>query len=104
MAKPSGLLRVEVSDSQTLIRAATFRSGTPMVDGKPGRIVGSEPLGDIVIELSPGVHRITLDYLDTGPRRAGAIISVTSIFVVLGLVLVSLVMRLRHQRREWTAS
>jgi dolichyl-phosphate-mannose-protein mannosyltransferase len=89
-------LRVDLGDSEALIRGATFRGGTPIVDGKPGRIVGSEPLGDIVIELPSGVHRITLDYLDTSPRRAGAIITVTSVFLLLGLMLVSLLMRLRH--------
>jgi hypothetical protein len=93
-------LRVDLSDfEEALIRKATYGGGTPVVKGKSGRIVGSEPLGDIVIELPPGDHRITLDYLDTGPRRAGAIITVTSFFVVLGLVVVSLVMKLRHQHR-----
>lgn len=93
-------LRVDLSDfEEALIRKATYDGGTPVVKGKSGRIVGSEPLGDIVIELPPGAHRITLDYLDTEPRRAGAIITVTSFFVVLGLVVVSLVMKLRHQHR-----
>ena len=93
-------LRVDLGDSEALIRTATFRGGTPIVDGKPGRLVGSEPLGDIVIELKPGVHRITLDYLDTPPRRAGLLITVASFVLVIGLMLMSFLMRSRHQRSE----
>jgi hypothetical protein len=87
-------LRVDLGDSEeALIRAATFRGGTPIVGSKSGTIVGSEPLGDIVIELPTGPHRVTLNYLDTAPRRAGAIITVCAFFLTLGLMSLSLMMR-----------
>jgi len=89
-------LRVEFDASeQALIRADTFRGVTPIVDGKPGRIVGRESLGDIVIELRPGPHRVTLAYLDTAPRRLGAVITACAALFVVGLIAAALVMRSR---------
>jgi hypothetical protein len=93
-------LRVELGNSEeTLIRALTFTGGTPIVDGKPGRVVGSEPLGDIVIDLPLGVHRVTLDYVDTGPRRAGVMITVGASILISALVLMSLLLRLASPRQ-----
>ena len=93
-------LRIELENSdQVLIRAATFRGGTPIVDGKPGKIIGTERLGDIEIQLNPGSHRVTLDYVLTSPKRVGILISWCSLVLVLGLMSVSWIMRLRSQRR-----
>jgi hypothetical protein len=89
-------LRVErAASEQSLIRAATFRGGTPIVDGKPGRIISSEPLGDIVIDLSPGVHRVSLDFVDTPPRRLGAIVTSAAFLLIIGLALVFRLIGLR---------
>jgi hypothetical protein len=89
-------LRIEMENSdQVLIRAATFRGGTPIVDGRPGRVIGTEPLGDIEMQLNPGSHRVTLDYVLTSPGRIGLLITWCSFVLVLGLLLVSWIMRLR---------
>jgi len=87
-------LRVELENSdEALIRAASFRGDLPVVDGKPGRIIGTEPLGDIEIELTPGVHRVALDFVFTSPRRLGALASLCSLVLVLGILVVSLTSR-----------
>lgn len=78
---------------QELIRAATYRGGPVEVDGLPARIIGSEPMGDMVIELSPGAHNITLEYLDTPARRRGNIITVIAFSTLLALVLIAIAMK-----------
>jgi hypothetical protein len=53
-------------------------------------------LGDIVIELQRGAHKVTLDYRDTPPRRAAGIITLFSFFVLAAMVFAPLVLRSRH--------
>ncbi|HKA18583.1 MAG TPA: 6-pyruvoyl-tetrahydropterin synthase-related protein [Blastocatellia bacterium] len=93
-------LRVELENSnQVLIRAATFRGGAPSVEGMPGKIIETEPLGDIEVQLNPGIHRVTLDYILTPQRRVGVLISSCSLVLVLGLLLGSWIMRLRLRHK-----
>ena len=90
-------LRIELNNSEeVLIRAATFRGGTPIVDGRAGKIIGTEPLGDIEIRLNPGTHRVSLDYVLTPPRRVGVLISCCSLVLVLGLLLLWVTARTRR--------
>ncbi|HET9530183.1 MAG TPA: 6-pyruvoyl-tetrahydropterin synthase-related protein [Blastocatellia bacterium] len=79
---------------QELIRAATYRGGPLSIDGLPARIIGSESLGDMVIELSPGDHQVTLEYLDTPARRTGALVTMTALSILLILALTAIAMRL----------
>ena len=94
--KPGDGIRVELADSeQALIRDEVSGRESPMVNGAPARIIGSERLGDIVIELPAGTHRVELDYVDTTPRRAGSYITFCSGILLLGVVLASVILRFR---------
>jgi hypothetical protein len=81
-----------------LIRAASFHGVEPIVEGKPAKIVGSEPLGDIILEVPPGVHQVKLDYLDTSARRIGNLMTFASLLVLLVILFLALLKR--WQRRN----
>jgi hypothetical protein len=84
-------LRIQTDDSQeSLIRAASFIGDEPIVDSKPAKIIGSEPLGDIILEVPPGVHQIKLDYLDTTARRIGNLLTFASLLVLIALLFLAL--------------
>lgn len=92
-------LRIQTDDSQeSLIRAASFKGVEPIVDGKPAKIVGSEPLGDIILEVPPGVHQVKLDYLDTSARRLGNLMTLASLLVLFTVLFLALFKR--WQRRN----
>lgn len=92
-------LVVDLGGSErTLIRSSTFRGGDIVVNGKRGSIVGTEPLGDIVIDMPTGIHRVTLDFRDTPARRLGEFITLASIALVLGFTFTPWVMGLRKRR------
>jgi lipopolysaccharide export LptBFGC system permease protein LptF len=56
-----------------------------VVDGQQVPIKASADLGSIEIELSAGTHRVTLDFLETEPRRRFRLVSLCSVFVLLAL-------------------
>ena len=72
-------------DDQLLIRTFNFPGWTAAVDGVQVPIRSSEDLGSIEIEMPAGTHRITLDFLDTKPRRTFRIVSLSALVIVLGL-------------------
>jgi Dolichyl-phosphate-mannose-protein mannosyltransferase len=93
-------LRIEHGgDEGTLVRADTFGERTPIINGMPGSIIGREPLGDIVIEVPAGVHRVDLNYLNTPVRCLGVIINASAILITVTLVAAALIMRRRSEVR-----
>lgn len=67
---------------RVLVRTFNFPGWTATRDGAELPILSGEELGDIVLELPAGTHRIKLDYLNTPPRRAGNLISIISLCVL----------------------
>ncbi|MEK6302576.1 MAG: hypothetical protein AABO41_17835 [Acidobacteriota bacterium] len=74
------------AEDRLRVRTFNFPGWTAMVDGQRVDIATDEEMGDIGIDLQPGSHRVTLDFLDTPARRAGKIITISA----LGLLLVLL--------------
>jgi hypothetical protein len=74
------------SEDRLLIRTFNFPGWTATVDGRRVEIVMGEELGDIGIDLPPGSHDVTLDFLDTPVRRAGKMITVGSLGLLLALL------------------
>ncbi|MGA9768116.1 MAG: hypothetical protein WBV94_03695, partial [Blastocatellia bacterium] len=90
-------LRVQVEgEEETIIRKLDYPGWTPSIDGKPVTVSGEIELGDIAIELEPGVHEVRLDYLPTPVRRKSGIITMVS----FGLLAVLLLMPIVLQRRK----
>lgn len=94
-------IRVEFKDSgQALIRASAYRGGVPVVYGEETKIVGREPLGDIVLDLAAGTHHILLDYEGTRSQRAGGAITVVSLVVLIAVAVTAFVMRRRSRSAQ----
>jgi hypothetical protein len=72
-------------DDTLLIRTFNFPGWTAAVDGQRVPIKSSENLGSIEIELQAGTHRVTLDFLDTDPRRRFRLVSLSSFVVLIAL-------------------
>jgi hypothetical protein len=102
-------LRVQADGAEeSLIRDMSYARGlsyvsdlshagrAPDVEGKPVKVLGDLQLGDMIIELAPGAHRVTLDYKDTPTRRLAGIITLFSIFLLAALVFAPLTLRSRH--------
>jgi hypothetical protein len=79
-------LRVSLSDSDALqVRTFNFPGWTATVDGQAAEIVDGG-LGDIVVNLPAGDHRVTLDYLDTPTRKVGGWITIVSALITAFLI------------------
>jgi len=63
-------------EDRLLVRTFNFPGWTATVDGQQIEIATDDELGDMIIELPPGSHKLTLDFLDTPARRAGELITV----------------------------
>ncbi len=92
-------LRVESSDGkQRLVRALAHKA-----DSDEFRIVGREPLGDIVIDLAAGSRVIELDYAGTEAQRAGERVTVFSFVVLIAVAIVGFIIRPRARHKLDTA-
>jgi hypothetical protein len=82
------VIKVELTAAdELLVRTFNFPGWTATVDGQQVPIKNSEDLADMEIELRPGAHRVTLDFLETEPRRTFRIVTLCSfgILIVLGV-------------------
>lgn len=73
-------------EDRLLIRTFNFPGWTATVDGRRAEIVTEGEIGNIGIELQPGNHEVSLDFLNTPVRRAGEIITACSFGLVLLLL------------------
>jgi hypothetical protein len=97
-------VHAELSDADDLwIRTFNFPGWTATVDGKAAAIKTGEDVGDIVIELPAGTHMVTLDYLDTPPRRKGKTISLAALVLLAGTLIVGCLGQLSRRSATKTA-
>jgi uncharacterized membrane protein YfhO len=76
------------SHSLLRLRPLYFPGWVARLDDKPVEIWPSEE-GNIVLNVEPGEHRLTLSFEDTWPRRAGKLISAASLLCFLFLPFVA---------------
>jgi hypothetical protein len=82
------MIKVELNQpDQLLIRTFYFPGWTATIDGNPTTVNLDEELGCIVLEVPTGTHIITLDYLDTPPRKLGNCITIASFVVLIAMVI-----------------
>jgi hypothetical protein len=97
-------VHADLSDADDLwIRTFNFPGWTATVDGKAVAIKTGEDVGDIVIELPAGTHMVTLDYLDTPPRRKGKTISLAALVLLAGTLIVGCLGQLSRRSATKTA-
>ena len=95
------VIKVELTDDdELLVRTFNFPGWTAMVDGQQIPIKNSEDLADMEIELQPGAHRVTLDFLETRPRRTFRIVTLCSFGVLIALGCAGLIPRTRASATE----
>ncbi|HEY3137941.1 MAG TPA: hypothetical protein VGL29_18100 [Blastocatellia bacterium] len=85
-------------DDQLLVHTFNFPGWTAKVDGNQAPIKTAEEYGDMEIELTEGTHVVTLDFLETPPRRAGRITTLSSFALLLAMACFSFI-RNRYQSR-----
>ena len=86
-----------VEDDELLVRTFNFPGWTAVVDGQQVPIRTSEELGDMEIDLRSGLHRVTLDFLETPVRHAFRIVTLCSFGLLIAVGFAPLV------RRTWVA-
>ena len=74
-----------VEDDELLVRTFNFPGWSAVVDGQRVPIKTSQELGDTEIELRSGLHRVTLDFLETPVRRAFRIVTLCSFALLIAL-------------------
>ena len=90
------VIRAELTDDDLLLVSTfNFPGWTARVDGQPATINTSEELSDMEIELHPGTHLVTLDFLDTPRRRACRLVTLSSTCFLVLLACAPVVARLR---------
>ena len=90
------VIRVELTDDdELLVRTFSFPGWTATVDDQQVPIKSSEDLADMEIELHSGAHRITLDFLETRPRRTFRIVTLCSVGILIVLGFAGLIPRTR---------
>ena len=89
-----------VDDDELLVRTFNFPGWTAAVDGQQVPIKTSEELGDMEIELRSGLHRVTLDFLETPVRRAFRIVTICSFGLLIALGFAPLVRRTRLSAKD----
>jgi hypothetical protein len=95
------VIKVELTDDdELLVRTFNFPGWTAMVDGQQVPIKNSEDLADMEIELQAGAHRVTLDFLETRPRRTFRIVTLCSFGVLIALGCAGLIPRTRASATE----
>lgn len=92
------VIRAELTDSDVLlVRTFNFPGWSAKVDGQPSPINSSEELSDMEIDLQAGTHVVTIDFLDTTPRRRCRMITLGSAGVLILLCCVPLLGRLQRR-------
>ena len=95
------VIRVELTgDDELLVRTFNFPGWTATVDDQQVPIKSSEDLADMEIELHPGAHRVTLDFLETRPRRTFRIVTLCSFGLLIILGFGGLIPRTRASAKE----
>jgi hypothetical protein len=95
------VIRAELTDDDSLLVSTfNFPGWTARVDGQPAAISTSEELGDMEIELHAGTHLVTIDFLDTPPRRACRLVTLGSTCLLVLCVGAPLVGRLRNRAKD----
>jgi Dolichyl-phosphate-mannose-protein mannosyltransferase len=84
------------SEEETLIRASSHDAAMFASDVKPETVIDEIQLGDICIDLPQGVHRVTLDFKDTTIRRRAALVTLSSVCLLLALVFTLSILRMRN--------
>jgi hypothetical protein len=92
-------LRVESNGKQRLVRALTHRD-----ESAEERVAGREPLGDMVIDLAAGSHRIEIDYTGTAAQRVGGLVTAISFVALIATAIVGFIIRPRARLMLDTAS
>lgn len=70
------------------VRTFNYPGWTAAIDGQRASIMTGKELGEIVVEIPAGSHRVTLDFLDTPPRLVGRMITAVSFLSMVGMMLV----------------
>lgn len=95
------VIRVELTgDDELLVRTFNFPGWTATVDGQQVPIKNSADLADMEIELHPGAHRVTVDFLETRPRRTFRIVTLCSFGLLIVLGFAGLIPRTRASAKE----
>jgi hypothetical protein len=95
------VIRVDLTDDdELLVRTFNFPGWTATVDDRQVPIKTSEELSDMEIELHPGAHRVTLDFLETRPRRTFRIVTLCSFGLLIVLGFAGLVPPTRASAKE----
>ena len=96
------VIRAELTDDDLLlVRTFNFPGWTARVDGQPAPIKTSEEFADMEIELHvAGTHLVTLDFLDTPPRRACRLVTLGSTCLLVLIVGAPLVGRFRKSAKK----
>ncbi len=84
-----------VEDDELLVRTFNFPGWTATVDGQQVPIKTSEELGDMEIDLRSGLHRVTLDFLETPVRHTFRIVTLCSFGLLIALGFAPLARRTR---------
>lgn len=74
------------AEDRLLIRTFNFPGWTATVDGRRVDIATDDECGDMIIDLPPGSHQVTLDFLDTPARRNGKVITICGMCLSLVLL------------------
>ncbi|HSE37326.1 MAG TPA: 6-pyruvoyl-tetrahydropterin synthase-related protein [Blastocatellia bacterium] len=86
------VVRTSLTEDDTLrVRTFNFPGWTASVDGQQVPIRSSEDLGSIEIDLRAGAHRVTLDFIETKPRRTFRVVSLCSLACLIVLAFAPLV-------------
>jgi hypothetical protein len=94
--------RIHVEANETdrlLVRTFNFPGWSATVDGKRVEIITGAKFGEIGIDLEPGAHEVTLDFLDTPVRRTGKQITLLSFGLMVALWCAPLARRAMGARR-----
>jgi uncharacterized membrane protein len=83
-------------DDRLKVRTFNFPGWTAAVDGQEVPVRSSEDLGSIEIDLRAGAHRVTLEFVETRPRRTFRIVSLCS---MAGLIVLAIAPLARIKRR-----
>jgi dolichyl-phosphate-mannose-protein mannosyltransferase len=80
------------AEDRLLIRTFNFPGWTATIDGQRVEIITGE-MGEICIDLQPGAHEVSLEFLDTPVRRSARQITLWSFGLLLGLLFAPLASR-----------
>ena len=90
-------MRVQADGSEGyFIRDSGYAAGPRDIEGTPESPQGDLQLGDIAIELAPGIHHVSLDFRDTPIRRLAGMLTCVSVCMLLALMFTPLALRSRQ--------